>query len=265
MTRHTTAQNVRVIGDGAHTVVFGNGFGTGQQIWQHQVEALRDRHRLVLFDYPGTPDTELSAYRPERYSSLYGYADDVVDLLDELEIEDATFVGHSVSAMIGTIAAIAVPERIARLVLIAGSPRYIDEPGYRGGFSREEIDAVLGSVATEYHSWISGFSPAVVNNARTPQVTDDFAAFLRRMRPDIAHNMLRITFTSDMRPILPKVEQPVLVIQPSSDIAVPQDVGRYLAEHLPHATLREIDATGHLPHATAPEQVTPLIVEYLPA
>lgn len=263
MSTRSQIHGVSIVGTGSRTVVFGNGFGTGKEIWRHQVEALRGACRLVLFDYVGTPDTDLSAYSPERYDSLYAHADDVVELLEELDVRDTVFVGHSVSAMIGALVAVAAPERVSRLVMIAGSPCYIDEPGYEGGFTREEIDTVLTMTATEYHSWVSGFSPKFVGNPSAPSVIDEFASYLRRMRPDVAHAMLTAIFTSDLRAVLPRVRQPTMLIQPSHDIAVPPGVARYLAERLPDATLREISARGHLPHVVAPEQVTPLILEHL--
>jgi sigma-B regulation protein RsbQ len=256
---------VTLLGEGPRTVVFGNGFGTGQSTWGHQVAALQGRCRLVRFDYLGAPDADPAGYSPERHATLYGHADDVVALLEELDVRDALFVGHSMSAMVGALVAVAAPERVARLVFISGSPRYIDAPGYRGGFSEADIAGVLASAAADYHAWAGGFSPVVVNNPATPHVVEAFAAFLRRMRPDVARATLAAAFLSDFRELMPRVRQPTLVIQPSADMAVPLEVGRYLAEVLPSATLREISATGHLPHVTAPEQVTALLEELLAA
>jgi sigma-B regulation protein RsbQ len=262
--RHAAIPRHTVEGEGDHTVVFGNGFGTGQDIWRHQVAALRERCRVVRFDYGGVPGTDPSSFCFERYATLYGFADDLLALLDSLDIRGATFVGHSVSAMVGAIAAVAEPERIDRLVMVAGSPCYIDEPGYRGGFSREAIDALLRAVATEYHGWVGGFSPAIVGDARMPEVTDAFASYLRRMRPDVTHAMLHTIFHADMRRLLPRVAQPVLVIQPAVDVAVPVEVGHYLAEHLPDAVLRVVDSAGHLPHVTRADEVTAMIAAHLP-
>lgn len=247
--------NTSCTGSGAHTVVLANGLGTTQHTWRHVIAALAPHCRVIGFDHVGTPDADLTHYDADRYATLHAYADDVVALLDDLGVEDVTWVGHSVGGMIGLLAAAAAPDRIGRLALLSASPRYLDAAGYRGGFTREAVDALLGAVASDYHAWVGGFSPLAVGRDDRPEAVEEFAGSLLRMRPDIAHRTLRTIFTGDYRAALPRVRQPVTVIQPRDDVAVPVEVGRYLAAQLPAAVYCELDAPGHVPHLTAPDAV----------
>src|SRR5688500_4873770 len=125
---------------GGPPLLFAHGFGCDQNMWRFVVPAFEATHRVVLFDHVGAGGSDLSAYQPQRYSSLQGYAVDVLEILRELELSRVVFVGHSVSAMIGVLAANAEPTRFDALVLVGPSPRYVDDEGYAGGFSREDID-----------------------------------------------------------------------------------------------------------------------------
>ena len=255
--------NASVTGDGDHTVVLANGLGTNQQTWRHVVDALKGTYRIVRFDYVGTPDADLAAYEPHRYASLHGHADDVVALLDALDLSNITFVGHSVSGMIGALASLAAPDRFAGMVFISASPRYIDDGDYVGGMSRGTVDDILAAAASDYHAWVGGFSPLAVGPAHAPELIDEFASYLRRMRPDVASQTLHTVFTSDFRHILPRVHTPVVVVQSQSDVAVPAVVARYLAGHLPNATLHELKATGHVPQLTDPAEVVTVLEKTL--
>jgi sigma-B regulation protein RsbQ len=263
MTSKAAVLNARIIGDGPRTVVLGNGLGTNQQTWRYQIEALKEHCRMVLFDYVGTPDSDLTAYRPERYDTLYGHADDALALLDELDLQDVTFVGHSVGGMIGVLAAIAAPDRISRLVTISASPRYLDDKNYIGGVSRAMVDSVLSNATVDYHTWVSGFSPMMVGQEHAQHFVDEFSESLRRMRPDIASQTLKAIFLSDFRDVLPRVKQPVTVIQPRTDFVVPVVVGEYLAAHFPTATLSLLATQGHLPHLTSPEKIADVLRDVL--
>jgi sigma-B regulation protein RsbQ len=251
--------NVSVVGDGPVTLVLGNGLGTQQATWRHVVRALQGEARIIRFDYQGTPVTDVASYRFDAYHTLHGHADDLVALLGALDVRDTVFVGHSVSAMLGVLAAAAVPERIGRLVLLAGSPRYVNAEGYVGGFTREAVDGVLAAAEDDFEAWVAGFAPAVLGAEGTAEGIEEFAAYLRQMRPDIALQTLRAIFLSDVRHLLGATRQPAHVLQPRDDMAVPEVVGRYLAAHLPQATLTTLRAPGHLPHLTAPEVVIPEI------
>lgn len=257
--------NATLHGSDGRIVVLANGLGTNQHTWRHVIRALSRHVRVVTFDYVGSPDGDLARYHAERYASLHGFVDDAVELLDALELEDVTWVGHSVSGMIGLLAAVAAPDRIGRLVTIAASPRYLDDPatGYAGGYDAATIDGLLAAVSADYHAWVGGFSPVVVGRADCPDSVEEFASYLRRMRPDVAQRMLTTIFTGDYRSVLPRVTQPVCVIQTTADAAVPMAVGRYLAGHLPRGTYRELRAAGHVPQLTAPDELCALLREVL--
>lgn len=252
-----------VRGAGNDAVVFLNGFGTEQSVWAHQVDHFSAHRRTITLDHVGSGASCVAAYRADRYSSLYDYADDIIGLIEELDLPRVDIVGHSVGAMIGLITAVALPNRVRRLAMISASPRYIDADGYRGGFTASAIEHLLAEANADYQAWAAGFSPVVAANPEVPAVARDFARFLLRLRPDIAQSSLRVAFSSDMRALLPRASLPTLVVQSSEDIAVPVEVGRYLARSLPQAILVELAYSGHLPHMLAPDAVTALLAPFL--
>jgi sigma-B regulation protein RsbQ len=255
--------NVNVVGSGEPTVVFAHGFGSDQTVWRHQVAAIEKRHRVVLLDYLGCGASDVSGYSPLEYRSLDRYAEDVAQIHEALGIQGTVFVGHSVSGMIGLLLSRARPELISKIVLVGSSPRYLNDVDYKGGFERRDIDVLYAAMATDYLSWANGFARLAMANGHLPELGEEFAQKLSSMRPDIAQSVARLIFEVDLRDILPEIRIPVLVLQSSHDVAVPKEVGRYLAARLPNSRLVELEAEGHLPHLSAPEQVTAALVAFL--
>ena len=245
------------VGSGPRTIVLANGLGTSQDTWRHVVSALETRAQLVRFDYPGLVPTTEPTLDVVRHSSLYGYADDVIALLREAELADTLFVGHSVSGMIGLIAAAAAPECIARVVTIAASCSYLnhDDDGYFGGFTPASMNDILDVAARDFRSWAAGFAPLAVGPEGTAEGIAEFTNYLRRMRPDIGLRTLRTIMLGDYRTVPSRVMQPVTVLQPEHDIVVPMSAAEYLAAHLPHGTLITLRSRGHVPMLTSPDVV----------
>jgi len=252
-----------IYGDSPETLLFLNGFGTEQRVWQHQVERFADAFSVITFDHVGSGHSDVDAYSAARYTSLYDYADDVLALIDELALEDVSLVGHSAGAMVAAIVAVAAPAQVRRLVMIGASPRYLNDGAYVGGFDAAAIQSMLGAMQSDYHTWATGFSKLVAANPDHPELADTFSNYLRSMRPDIAHATLKTIFNSDMRGILAQILPPTLVVQADEDVAVPREVGEYLASHIPRAELCEIGFTGHLPHMLDPEAIGNLIEDFL--
>ncbi|MFG2791954.1 alpha/beta fold hydrolase [Streptomyces sp. NPDC048419] len=245
------------------TVVLAHGFGCDQNMWRLTVPALAEDHRVVLFDYVGSGRADPSAFSPERYSSLDGYARDVVEVCEALDLRDAVFVGHSVSAMIGVLAADRAPERIGALVMIAPSPRYLDDDGYRGGFSAEDIDELLGSLESNYLGWSAAMAPVIMGNAERPELGDELKNSFCATDPDMAHVFARTTFLSDSRDDLKGVRVPTLVLECTNDAIAPREVGAFVHEAIPGSTLVTLDATGHCPHLSAPEATNAALRDFL--
>lgn len=258
--------NVTVTGpaDGP-AVVLAHGFGCDQNMWRLAVPALAERHRVVLFDYVGSGKSDLSAWSQERYSSLDGYAQDVVDVCTELGLEQAVFVGHSVSAMVGVLAARMAPERIGSLVMVAPSPRYIDDDGYRGGFTAEDIDELLASLDSNYLGWSSAMAPVIMGNPERPELGQELTNSFCATDPDIARVFARTTFLSDSREDLRSVTVPTLVLECSQDMIAPREVGAYVHAAIPSSRLVTLDATGHCPQLSAPEATNEAILDFLGA
>jgi sigma-B regulation protein RsbQ len=256
--------NVRVSGRGTQPMLFAHGFGCDQHMWRLVVPAFEDDYRVVLFDYVGSGGSDLGAYDAERYGSLDGYASDVLDVCHALGLEDVVFVGHSVSSMVGVLAARREPERFAQLILIGPSPRYInDAPDYVGGFERKDIEGLLDTMDRNYVGWANFLGPAIMKNPERPELGAELVASFCSTDPVIARRFAEVTFFSDNRADLAGVTVPSLIMQCADDLIAPLAIGEYLERELPGSTLAHLEATGHCPHMSAPDETVRVIREYL--
>jgi sigma-B regulation protein RsbQ len=235
-------------------MIFAHGFGCDQEMWRFVAPAFEEDHCVVLFDHVGAGASDLASYDPERYGSLDGYAEDVVEICRELDLRDAVFVGHSVSAMIGVLAAAREPGRIGRLVLVGPSPRYIDDEGYTGGFGRQDIEELLESLDSNFLGWSSAMAPVIMGNPDRPELGEELTGSFCRTDPDIASRFARVTFMSDNRADLPAVSVPTLVLQCSDDAIAPRAVGEYVHRAIPGSSFVELAASGHCPNLSAPHE-----------
>jgi sigma-B regulation protein RsbQ len=260
----TRRHNVQVAGrpDG-QPMLFAHGFGCDQNMWRFVAPRFADRYRTVLFDHIGAGGSDASAYDPDRYAELAGYADDIVAICRDLGLRDVIFVGHSVSAMMGVLAAEAAPDLFAKLVLIGPSPRYINEGDYVGGFDAADIDDLLASLDSNYLGWSAAMAPVIMGRPDAPELGAELTESFCRADPQIAKAFARATFLSDNRADLPKVSTPALVLQCSDDVIAPTVVGEYVADHLPNATLVRLQATGHCPNLSAPDETADAIEQFL--
>ncbi|HVM11905.1 MAG TPA: alpha/beta hydrolase [Actinomycetota bacterium] len=258
--------NVRVSGrpDG-QPIVFAHGFGCDQNMWRLVVPAFEDRYRIVLFDHVGFGGSDLSAWSLGRYASLDGYARDILEICDALELDDVIFVGHSVSAMIGVLAVREAPGVFDSLVLVGPSPRYINDDGYVGGFSREDIEGLLESLSSNYLGWSKQLAPVIMGNQDRPHLGAELTESFCRTDPAIAEHFARLTFLSDNREDLSKVEHRALVLQCSDDVIAPTSVGEYVHERMPNSEIVHLRATGHCPNLSAPEETIDAIERFLAA
>ena len=260
--------NIHVLGraDGP-VMLFAHGFGCDQDMWRRLLPYFVDDYRVVLFDHVGAGRSDVDAYDRTKYGSLDGYATDLLEICAALELEDVILVGHSVSAMIAVIAAAQEPGLFSRLVLVAPSPRYTDDPdsGYIGGFSQSDIEGLLESLDSNYFAWAEALAPMVMANPGQPGLAEDLRSSFCRTNPSIARHFARVTFLSDTRQVLDDVDNSTLILQCSEDLLAPPAVGDYLNRHLGHSTLVHLQATGHCPHVSAPEATARAIQQYLAA
>jgi sigma-B regulation protein RsbQ len=254
---------VKLAGRGTTSMVFAHGFGCDQNMWRFVAPAFEDDYRTVLFDHVGAGGSDLSAYDPDKYASLDGYADDVVELCRELDIRDGIFVGHSVSAMIGILAAKKAPELFGRLVLVGPSPRYIDDGDYVGGFSEAQVAELLDFLDSNHMGWSQAMAPVIVGNPDRPELGEELTNSFCRTDPEIAKRFARATFLSDNRADLADVKVPSLILQCSEDVIAPQAVGEYVHRNLPNSELVLLSATGHCPNLSAPEETIAAIRAFL--
>ncbi len=265
MTQGVLARNnVRIFGHGAQTLLFAHGFGCDQNMWRFLTPAFEEAYQIVLFDYVGAGKSDLSQYSPERYGSLDGYVQDVLDICEALNLSDVIFVGHSVSNIIGMLASIREPHRFDCLILVGPSPRYLNAPpDYIGGFERKDIEALLAMMDKNYMGWAHYLAPLVMGNPEQPEKSAELAQSFCSTDPTIARRFAEVTFFGDNRSDLPLVSVPTLILQGAQDLIAPVEVGHYLHRHLPQSTLRLLEATGHCPHVSHPEEIIREIQSYL--
>ena len=255
--------NVQVRGRGTQPMLFAHGFGCDQNMWRYVAPAFEDRYKLVLFDYVGSGRSDISSYDPKRYGDLRGYAQDVLDVVQALDLHDVIFVGHSVSSMIGVLAALREPERFAQLIMIGPSPRYINDPPYVGGFERADIEGLLNMMERNYMGWAHALAPMIMKNEDHPEYAQELETSFCSTDPRIARQFAEVTFFSDNRADLPALRVPALVMQCSDDVIAPASVGTFVHEALPASTFRMLQATGHCPHVSHPDETIRVIDEYL--
>jgi sigma-B regulation protein RsbQ len=255
--------NIVIRGDGSRSIVFSHGFGCDQNMWRFVAPPFEKEFQTILFDHVGAGKSDLSAYDTEKYASLSGYADDLVEIGEALGFSRAIFVGHSVSAMIGVVASLKAPDMFESLVLVGPSPRYIDDQGYHGGFAASDIEELLESLADNHMGWSLAMAPAIMGNADRPELGEELANSFCRTDPDIANQFARVTFTSDNRADLPLVTVRTLVLQCKDDIIASEAVGEYVRDAIPRSRLKLLDASGHCPNLSAPDEVIAAIREFV--
>lgn len=255
--------NVHVLGQSTQPMLFAHGFGCDQNMWRYVTPAFEQSFKIVLFDYVGCGRSDLSAYDPERYATLDGYASDVLDIIHALDLRDVIFVGHSVSSMIGLLASLREPDRFARMIMVGPSPRYLNDEGYHGGFERSDLDGLFEMMDKNYIGWANFLGPAIMKHPDRPELAEELTGSFCSTDPVTARRFAKATFFADNRADLPKMSVPSLLLQCSDDLIAPLDVGEYLHRNIPRSTLRVMRATGHCPHMSAPDETIALMREYL--
>jgi sigma-B regulation protein RsbQ len=263
--RVLTRNNVRVFGSGTQPLLFAHGFGCDQNMWRYIAPAFEDDYRIVLFDYVGSGSSDLESYDAQRYGSLEGYAQDVLDIVHALDLHDVILVGHSVSSMIGVLAANREPERFDRLIMIGPSPSYINDPPYVGGFERSDIEGLLEMMDRNFIGWANFLGAAIMKNPERPELTEELTTSFCSTDPVIARRFAEATFFADNRADLPAVQVPALILQCTDDSIAPMEVGEYVHRNMPDSTLHVLEATGHCPHMSHPEETIRAMRDYLAA
>ena len=262
MTNVLLRNNVRTFGDGT-PMMFAHGFGCDQNMWRFMTPAFENEFKIILFDYVGAGKSDKASYNPERYSTLNGYADDVIEICEALNLSDVVFVGHSVSGMIGLLAAIERPELFSHIIMVGPSPCYINDGEYIGGFEKRDIDGLLETMEKNYIGWANFLAPNIMGHKEKPELGQELVDSFCSTDPIIARQFARATFFSDNRDDLSKLRTPTLILQCSDDIIAPLSVGQFLHDNLQNSTLKIMKATGHCPHMSEPGETITLIKDYL--
>lgn len=255
--------NVTICGAGDETIIFAHGFGCSQTTWRDVASAFEKDYRVVLFDYVGAGQSDLQAYNSKKYSTLDGYAQDILDICCELSIKQAILVGHSVSSMIAVIAALKEPSCFKKLVFVSPSPYYFNETHYTGGLNKQDIDGLFEMMDSNYLGWSSMMAPLIMGNGERPELGEALTNSFCSTDPAIAREFARVTFYSDNRSNLPLLQVDSLTLQCADDMLAPTAIGTYIKEHTPGNSLTTLKATGHCPHLSAPDETIQAIRAYL--
>jgi sigma-B regulation protein RsbQ len=255
--------HITIRGEGERTLLFAHGFGCDQTMWRYVAPAFERDHRAICFDHVGSGRSDLSAYSSRRYASLHGYAEDVLALCEALDLRQVCFVGHSVSSMIGLLAAVAEPSRFERLVLVAPSPCYVNDPPYMGGFERADLLGLVDLMERNNLGWASYLATTAMQNPERPELAEELRESFCNTDPRVAREFARATFFSDHRADVRRLTRPALVLQCEQDPIAPTSVGEYLHAHLPQSQLVQMRATGHCPHLSQPRETIELISRFM--
>lgn len=263
MTNVLKRNNVNTLGEGTKVILLAHGFGCDQNAWKHIKYKLAKNYKLVLLDFVGAGNSDLACYNPEKYSSLDGYANDVLEICEELDLRNVTFIGHSVSCMIGALASIKRPEIFENLIFIGPSPCYLSEGDYTGGFDKETLDALMEVMEEDYISWAKSIAPNIMNSQNGDNLSTELSDSFCSIDPEIAKQFARVTFMSDNRKDLPLIPVKSLTIQCSDDMLAPLTVGRYINVKTPNNTLTVLETHGHCPHMSHPTETVNAINAFL--
>lgn len=255
--------NVNIIGQGKQVLMFAHGFGCDQSMWRFVTPAFEKDYKIVLFDYVGCGKSDISQYREDRYNSLYGYALDVLEICHELELEDVILVGHSVSSMIGLLASIQDQERFRAMILVCPSACYINKNGYIGGFEEKDLHGLMEVMENNYVGWANFLAPMVMKNLERPELAQELEESFCSMDKEITGNFAKVTFFSDNRRELSEVKVPSLVLQCKEDDIASEIVGEYVHNTLENSEIYYMNATGHCPHMSHPQETIECMQKYL--
>lgn len=247
--------HVVVKGNDSNPIIFGNGFGCDQTIWKDVTPAFEKEHQIILFDHVGTGRSNTRGFREEKYNVLDGYVEDIISICELVEVENTIFVGHSVAAMMGIIAAERSPCYFKKLVLLCPSPRHLNDTHYKGGFTPIEIEQLLDFMDDDFEGWSHWLSKAVMGNSNRPTLEQKFLDSLSRISSKVVNSFAQATFLSDNRPYLKRVNHPTLIIQTNDDLLVPSLSTQYTHRNIPNSELIILEEKGHCPHLSAPELV----------
>ncbi len=255
--------NVNILGNGNEVIMFAHGFGCDQNMWRHIIPAFKDNYKIVLFDYVGSGSSDSTAYNAERYSTLEGYAKDVLDICEELKLSNIIYVGHSVSCMIGMLAANEQPKLFSKIIMVSPSPSYINDGDYIGGFQRKDVEDLLDMMDKNYMGWANFFAPNIIGNAEKPELALELTQSFCSTDPIIARRFAEVTFFSDNRKDLKFNKLPTLVLQASDDMLAPISVGNYLHDNFIDSKLSIMNVTGHCAHMSHPNEVIQSMKSFL--
>ena len=263
MTKYQKKLNAPILGKGEKVVLFVHGYGCDQNMWRFITPAFETSYKIVIIDLVGSGQSDLNAYDFDKYNTLQAHADDILDLIEELDLNNVVFVGHSVSAMIGALASIKNAAPFDCIIMIGPSPRYISDHSYDGGFSTENIDELLEALDSNYLGWSSAITPVIMDNPDRPELAQELKNSFCRNNPDIAKHFAYVTFLGDNRADLEKITVPTLILQCSSDMIAPLHVGTYVQQHIKYSQLSVLKAKGHCPHLSEPEEIIQSIKKFL--
>ena len=261
----TMRNNVKVVGKkNAPVLMLAHGFGCDQNMWRFILPELEYHYQIVLFDYTGSGNSLLTDYTVEKYSTLEGYAKDIIDIIDELQLKAVTIIAHSVSSTIASIASLDRPKIIKKIVMVCPSPCFLNiPPDYQGGFERSDLEELIGLMDKNYIGWANYLAPLVMGRSQSEELIGELSGSFCSTDPIVAKAFAQATFFSDHRHLLQKITCPVQILQSSSDALASISIGYYMAEKIVNSELVVIEAEGHCLHMTNYQKVTQVCLKFI--
>jgi len=255
--------NITIHGTGSKSMFLVHGYGCDQNMWRFITPQFKDDYKIILIDLVGSGKSDENSYDYDKYSTLEGYADDIIEICDALNLMHICLVGHSVSAMIGLLAAIKRPTLFKKLIMIGPSPRYINDDYYFGGFSQKDINDLMETLDSNYLGWSSAMAPVIMGNPERPELAAELEESFCQNNPKIARHFAKVTFRGDNRSDLKKLTTDTLIIQSKTDAIASIKVGHFVHDSISNSKLVVLETTGHCPHLSAPNQTIEAMKKYL--
>lgn len=255
--------HLRRVGEGKKLLFFIHGFASNQKSWQWIEEDLKKDYQLLFMDLAGAGESDPQYYTPERYDSLNGYVEDVLEVLSAYELQEVILIGHSVGGLIALLAGDKARHCVQQVFMIGTSPRYLNDQEYFGGFTEEEVYQVLHLMEENFLGWASYTSKIALPPELSASGHDHVEKSFAKSRSQVTHQFLKLTLLMDHRALLKEVQVPTVILQCAKDSFVPLAAAKYLEAQIHGSILHILSAKGHYPQVSHPEETIEAIRRHI--
>jgi pimeloyl-[acyl-carrier protein] methyl ester esterase len=252
---------VEVNGNGPDLVLL-HGWGLNVRVWDGLVEELRDRFRMIAVDLPGHGRSPWSQGRNTPAEQAWLLHSTLAPISNRYSL-----LGWSLGGQIALDLAAAMPAQIDKLVLVATTPRFTAAPDWPYGMKADAIAKMATQLRDDYQQTVRDFLDLQVRGSiEGGNVIEQLrnALFVHgQAKPEALEAGLSTLATSDLRPTLPHVRTPTLVIAGQNDRITAPGASRALAEALPDARYVEMRRAAHTPFLSQRKEFAAVLARFL--